>query len=96
MRIGHRLLVAALVLGLLYVGTCFATDGDDEAIEHQWAIELPHSPERLWALMQDYDSWPEYAPMVIAVEVLHPGDESGNGGSDDDGRGQQILYRTGP
>lgn len=30
--------------------------------------------------MQDYDRWTDYAgPMVIAVEVLHPGDESGSG-----------------
>ena len=47
--------------------------------EHQWSIDFPHSAERLWALMQDYDRWPEYAPMVIEVEVLHPGDERGNG-----------------
>ncbi len=47
--------------------------------EHRWTIEFPHSAERLWAVMQDYDRWPEYAPMVIEVEVLHPGDERGNG-----------------
>jgi hypothetical protein len=47
--------------------------------EHRWSIELPHAAERLWALMQDYDRWTEYAPMVIAVEVLHPGDAAGNG-----------------
>ena len=29
--------------------------------------------------MQDYERWPEYAPMVIAVQVLHPGDASGSG-----------------
>jgi hypothetical protein len=29
--------------------------------------------------MQDYARWPDYAPMVIAVEVLHAGDEGGNG-----------------
>jgi len=47
--------------------------------EHRYSVELPHSPERLWALMQDYDRWSLYAPMVLGVEVLHPGDENGNG-----------------
>jgi len=40
---------------------------------------MPHPPERVWALMQDYDRWTVYAPMVLAVEVLHPGDAAGNG-----------------
>jgi hypothetical protein len=47
--------------------------------EHRYAVDFPHSAERLWALMQDYDRWSSYAPMVIAVEVLHPGDKAGNG-----------------
>ncbi len=47
--------------------------------EHRYAVDFPHSAERLWALMQDYDRWSCYAPMVIAVEVLHPGDKAGNG-----------------
>ena len=47
--------------------------------EHRYSIDLPHGPARLWALMQDYERWPEYAPMVVAVEVLHPGDRNGNG-----------------
>jgi ribosome-associated toxin RatA of RatAB toxin-antitoxin module len=47
--------------------------------EHRYSVELPHAAERLWALMQDYDRWPDYAPMVLAVEVLHPGDADGNG-----------------
>jgi hypothetical protein len=29
--------------------------------------------------MQDYDRWPDYAPMVIGVEVVYPGDAGGNG-----------------
>jgi len=29
--------------------------------------------------MQDYDRWTEYAPMVIRVEVVEPGDVTGNG-----------------
>jgi hypothetical protein len=47
--------------------------------EHRYQIELPHSPERLWAVMQDYPRWTEYAPMVLAVEVVWPGDAAGNG-----------------
>ncbi len=47
--------------------------------EHRYSIDFPHSTQRLWALMQDYDRWTEYAPMVVAVEVLWPGDEGGNG-----------------
>ena len=47
--------------------------------KHRYHLDLPHSPERIWALMQDYDRWSEYAPMVIEVEVLHPGDADGNG-----------------
>jgi len=47
--------------------------------EHRYSVELPHSARRLWALMQDYERWTEYAPMVLGVEVLHPGDERGNG-----------------
>ena len=47
--------------------------------EHRYSLELPHSPERLWAVMQDYDRWTQYAPMVLRVDVLHPGDEAGNG-----------------
>ncbi len=47
--------------------------------EHRYAVELPHSAARIWALMQDYDRWTQYAPMVIRVDVLHPGDAEGNG-----------------
>lgn len=47
--------------------------------EHRYSIDFPHSAERLWALMQDYDRWPEYAPMVISVKILHPGDATGSG-----------------
>ena len=47
--------------------------------EHRYSVELPHSPARLWALMQDYDRWTEYAPMVVGVQVVHRGDEQGNG-----------------
>jgi len=47
--------------------------------EHRYELEMPHSAERIWALMQDYDRWAEYAPMVLAVQVVHPGDRDGNG-----------------
>jgi ribosome-associated toxin RatA of RatAB toxin-antitoxin module len=47
--------------------------------EHRYQIELPHSAQRLWALMQDYERWTAYAPMVLRVEVLWPGDAHGNG-----------------
>lgn len=47
--------------------------------EHRYTLEMPHSPERLWALFQDYDHWTDYAPMVLEVEVVHPGDVDGNG-----------------
>lgn len=47
--------------------------------EHRYAIDMPHSPQRIWALMQDYSSWTNYAPMVVRVDVLHPGDAAGNG-----------------
>ncbi len=46
---------------------------------HHYTLEMPHAPARVWALMQDYDRWREYAPVVIQVEVLHPGDADGNG-----------------
>jgi len=42
-------------------------------------MEFPHSVERVWALFQRYDLWASYAPMVIRVDVVHPGDERGNG-----------------
>jgi hypothetical protein len=47
--------------------------------EHRYALEIPHSAARLWALFQDYDRWTDYAPMVVDVEVVHPGDAGGNG-----------------
>jgi len=47
--------------------------------EHRFAIEFPHPAGRVWALFQRYDLWTQYAPMVIGVEVVHPGDSSGNG-----------------
>jgi hypothetical protein len=48
--------------------------------EYQYSIDMPHSAQRVWALMNDYDKWPEFAkPMVTGVNVAKPGDEKGNG-----------------
>ena len=46
---------------------------------HEFTVELPHSARRLWALFQRYDLWKEYAPGVLDVEIVHPGDAAGNG-----------------
>ena len=48
--------------------------------EYQYSIDMPHSAQRVWALMNDYDKWPEFAkPMVTGVNVAKQGDEKGNG-----------------
>jgi hypothetical protein len=47
--------------------------------EHRFAIEIPHALPRVWSLLQDYDRWTDFAPMVVDVEVVHPGDGDGNG-----------------
>lgn len=47
--------------------------------EHRYSLDMPHPAARIWALFQDYDRWTDYAPMVLEVEVLHPGDQQGNG-----------------
>ena len=46
---------------------------------HELTIDLPHSARRLWALFQRYDLWKEYAPAVLDVEIVYPGDVQGNG-----------------
>ncbi len=48
-------------------------------IEHRYHLDLPHERARVWALMNDYARWSEYAPMVLGVEVVYPGDGKGNG-----------------
>lgn len=58
-----------------------------QVIEHRYAIDIPHSRGRVWALMNDYPRWTEYAPMVLRVEIVHPGDEIGNG------RVRRVIYR---
>jgi hypothetical protein len=47
--------------------------------EHEYTLELPHAAPRLWALFQRYDLWKEYAPAVLDVEIVYPGDAGGNG-----------------
>ena len=46
---------------------------------HEYSIELPYAAPRLWALFQRYDLWKEYAPAVLDVEIVYPGDAAGNG-----------------
>ena len=46
---------------------------------HEFTIDLPESRRRLWALFQRYDLWKEYAPAVLDVEIVHPGDANGDG-----------------
>ncbi len=46
---------------------------------HQFELEMPFSAARLWALFQRYDLWKEYAPSVLEVEIVYPGDAAGNG-----------------
>src|SRR5262245_47200400 len=55
--------------------------------EHRYSVEMPHAAARIWALMQDYPRWTDYAPMVVRVEVLHPGDARG------DGLLRRVIYR---
>ena len=55
--------------------------------EHQYSFEMPHSAARIWALFQDYDRWTDYAPMVIRVDVLYPGDDDHNG------RLRRVIYK---
>jgi len=47
--------------------------------DHEFTIELPHAPARLWAIFQRYDLWKEFAPAVLEVEIVYPGDAGGNG-----------------
>ena len=47
--------------------------------QHEFTVDLPHSARRLWALFQRYDLWKEYAPAVLDVEIVYPGDADGNG-----------------
>jgi len=46
---------------------------------HEFTVELAHGRARLWALFQRYDLWKEYAPAVLDVEIVWPGDAAGNG-----------------
>ena len=42
-------------------------------------MEMPFSAARIWALFQSYQLWKEYAPSVLDVEIVYPGDADGNG-----------------
>ena len=55
--------------------------------EHRYSFEIPHSAARIWALLQDYERWTDYAPMVKRVDVLWPGDEHHNG------RLRRVIYQ---
>lgn len=56
-------------------------------IEHRYHIDLPHDRARVWALMNDYPRWTEFAPMVLGVEVVYAGDDQGNG------LVRRVIYR---
>ena len=55
--------------------------------EHRYSFEIPHAAARFWALIQDYDRWTDYAPMVKRVDVLWPGDDAHNG------RLRRVIYQ---
>jgi Polyketide cyclase / dehydrase and lipid transport len=55
--------------------------------EHRYSFEIPHGAARFWALIQDYDRWTDYAPMVKRVDVLWPGDDDHNG------RLRRVIYQ---
>jgi polyketide cyclase/dehydrase/lipid transport protein len=46
---------------------------------HEYELEMPFAAARIWALFQRYDLWQEFAPGVLAVEIVYPGDAAGNG-----------------
>jgi hypothetical protein len=46
---------------------------------HEFELEMPFSAPRIWALFQSYELWKEFAPSVLDVEIVWPGDEKGNG-----------------
>ena len=46
---------------------------------HQFEMEMPFSAARIWALFQSYELWKEFAPAVLDVEIVWPGDADGNG-----------------
>ena len=46
---------------------------------HEFEMEMPFAAARIWALFQRYDLWKEFAPSVLDVEIVYPGDANGNG-----------------
>jgi len=48
--------------------------------DYGYYIDLPHPAVKVWAIMQDYDKWTDFADTVVTgVEVQEKGDENGNG-----------------
>ena len=56
-------------------------------LRHEFSLEVPHSPARVWALLHDYDRWTDWSEMVERVDVLWPGDEDHNG------RLRRVFYK---
>ncbi|HET6809415.1 MAG TPA: SRPBCC family protein [Acidimicrobiales bacterium] len=56
-------------------------------LRHEFSMEMPHSPARIWALLHDYERWTEWSEMVERVDVLWPGDEDHNG------RLRRVFYK---
>src|SRR5512141_345154 len=46
---------------------------------HTFELDMPFAAARIWALFQSYQLWKEYAPAVLEVEIVWPGDAGGNG-----------------
>ncbi len=46
---------------------------------HEFVLDMPFAAARIWELFQRYDLWKEYAPSVLDVEIVYPGDANGNG-----------------
>jgi len=46
---------------------------------HEFDTEMPFAAACIWSLFQRYDLWKEYAPSVLDVEIVYPGDADGNG-----------------
>ncbi len=47
---------------------------------YRYFLDIDQPAARVWAIMQDYDRWGEFAgPFVTGVTVAKPGDAAGNG-----------------
>ena len=56
-------------------------------LRHEFSVDLPHSPARIWALLHDYELWTTWSTTVERVDVLWPGDEDHNG------RLRRVFYK---